>query len=74
MVTASIALLLTVTLIVLPKYVRVMDGSLHIEYGGGFAHYGLIVAPSSQRIKKTSNESYYAEQKLVDHVHFYDTE
>ena len=57
-----------------PKYVHVMNGSLHIEYGGGFAHYGLIIDPSSRRSKTTSDGSHYAEQKLVDHVYFYEAE
>ena len=56
-----------------PKYVHVTNGSLHIEYGGGFAHYGLIVDPRKRQNKNT-DDPYYTEQALVDDVYFYDTE
>ena len=49
-----------------PKYIHVANGVIFIEYGGGFLHYGLAIAP---------NNSQFADgTKLTDGVYFYDTE
>ena len=49
-----------------PKSIYVANGQVFIEYGGGFAHYGLIIDPNNQRQADRT--------KLTDGVYFYETE
>lgn len=61
-----------------PKSVYVQHGALYIEYGGGFAHYGLIIDPSDRPVAADGNDAggefYYREKKIIADVYFYDSE
>ena len=60
-----------------PKSVHVTNGTIRIEYGGGFAHYGLIIDPNDRQagnLANMINGVYYDEQKLMKNVYFYETE
>ncbi|MCA9198237.1 MAG: hypothetical protein KDA87_11895 [Planctomycetales bacterium] len=61
-----------------PKSVYVRHGAMYIEYGGGFAHYGLIIDPSDRPVASDGNDAggefYYREKKLIADVYFYDSE
>lgn len=49
-----------------PNFVHIADGILYIEYGGGFAHYGLVIPPPDVE---------YLDGKLVaDGIFFYEGE
>lgn len=49
-----------------PNFVHFADGVLYIEYGGGFAHYGLAI-PSV-------NTEYRGGERLTDGIFFYEAE
>jgi hypothetical protein len=49
-----------------PKSVHVTNGMIVIEYGSGFAHYGLIIDPS--------NAKHTGRKKLGSGIYFYETE
>ena len=60
-----------------PKYVHVVDGAVHIEYGSGFSHYGLIVDPGKMHHRNASNQTngaYYSEETVRENVYYYETE
>lgn len=49
-----------------PKFVHFADGVLHIEYGGGFAHYGLAIPRVGAEYRDGS--------LLTDGIFFYEAE
>lgn len=60
-----------------PNSVYIGDGCVTLEYGSGFAHYGLIIDPSNRKFANTPNQDngqYYEETKLTDGVYFYESE
>jgi len=60
-----------------PKSVYINNGEVHIEYGSGFGHYGLIVDPNNMHRANELSQSgggYYSEELLIEHVYYYETE
>ena len=59
-----------------PKSVYVNNGVVHIEYGGGFGHYGLIVDPNNKHRANpvTQAEGVYRQEQLIQNVYYYETE
>ena len=57
-----------------PKFVSVADGTVQIEYGGGFAHYGLIIDKNVRPTVSPSGDMYYKEKRLIKDVYFYESE
>ena len=49
-----------------PNSVYLSNGTISLEYGSGFLHYGLVIDPSNQQPAEYT--------KVTDGVYFYETE
>ena len=58
-----------------PNSVAILNGEVHVEYGGGFTHYGLIADPDNvHRTDRFYQQGGYNEKRLIDNVYYYETE